>query len=97
MPVKNHKSFAGFPGQRLQSLTQFPIFAGKGFEAKTAKFSKHRRFDEDKGSMNQPPPAESKIQDGHHQFKDDMLLIPTNGRAAGKAIAGLDFFHHFGE
>ena len=95
--VQNDKTFARFLGQLLQALTQFPIFTGKGFEAETAEFSERCRFDENKRSMKQPPPAESKIQDGHHQLDVETLLIPAKGRAAAATGAGLNLLCRVGK
>jgi len=97
MLVQNDKTFARFLCQLFDSLTQFPIFTGKSFDAETPKFSEHRRFNENKHSVKQSPPAKSRIQNGHHQFSKEIFLIPANGRAAGHAIAGADFFHHVDE
>src|ERR1019366_5534596 len=90
MPMQNDKSFARFLRQLLQALTQFPIFTTKSFEAKTSEFSERCQLDKHIRPMKKPPPAESNIQDGHHQCRDEIFLIPANGRAADETGAGLN-------
>ena len=81
----------------FQSPGQFHIFPAKCFVAEAAEISERRRFDENQRAGEHSPPAEAEIRDGRQQFHDEKFLIPTDGRAPGDAVAGLDFLRHVGE
>ena len=97
MPVQDDKSFSGCSCQMFQSPGQFHIFSAKRFVAEAPETSERCRFDENQRAGEHSPPAEAGIHEGRQQFDEEKFLIPTDGRAPGDAVAGLDFLCHVGE